>query len=476
MTEPLALALNRASSRLAPPPTPVISVAIHLGVLVLWVMLFLLAFGRGGVIAWSIGLAYLAYDALLQIFTGWQISRITHPANASGSGDRPTVAVLIAARNEETALPVTIAALLAQEDPADQIIIADDGSTDETAEVLHRLYGLSDPGLPVQVGRTRMTRLRLSHAGKARALNEALLASDCDVILTVDADTVLEAGSVKAVRQAFSAEPALVGITGVITPVCAPTVGGRVLQWFQTYEYIGNFLSRYAWMRADCLQLISGAFAGFRRSAVTAVGGFDDSCLVEDYELVARLQRHAGEHGLGWRFRVLGDAQARTEAPGTASGFLVQRRRWFGGFLQTQWWYRAMVGDRRFGALGLVMLPVKALDTVQPLYRVTGLVLLVYFLVDRRFDILGPVVLVIVGKLLIDMVFTAWSLARYRRWVADPHRASMIGAVASAALAPISFQLLLQAGALLGWAAFLGGSQRWGSQPRFGMTPATDRD
>ena len=69
-----------------------------------------------------------------------------------------------------------------------------------------------------------------------------------------------------------------------------PTALGRTMQWFQTYEYIHNFLGRYAWMRVDCLQLISGAFAGFRRDAVTAVGGFDDVCLVEDYELVARMR------------------------------------------------------------------------------------------------------------------------------------------------------------------------------------------
>lgn len=67
--------------------------------------------------------------------------------------------------------------------------------------------------------------------------------------------------------------------------------------------------------------------------------------MVEDYELVARMYRFAGDHGLDWRFRVLAGAQARTEAPASVPGFLRQRRRWFGGFLQTQWWYRGMVGD-----------------------------------------------------------------------------------------------------------------------------------
>ncbi len=99
-----------------------------------------------------------------------------------------------------------------------------------------------------------------------------------------------------------------------------------------------------------------------------AVGGFDTDCLVEDYELIHRLHRHAQANGLPWTVRVLGDAQAHTDAPSSTGAFLRQRRRWFGGFLQTQFWYRAMVGDRRYGWLGVAMLPVKAIDTLQPLY------------------------------------------------------------------------------------------------------------
>ncbi|OBF11790.1 glycosyl transferase [Mycobacterium sp. ACS4331] len=475
LTETLALARQRASSRLTPPPTPVRSVAIHLGVLVLWIALFLLAFGRGGVAAWSVGLAYLAYDLALLIFTGWQISRIAaRDAAAAPVPDGSTLAVLIAAHNEETALPVTLTALLNSDRAPEQIVIADDGSTDGTARLLTEDFGLRDDGASVRIGDTAVRWLRLPHAGKAPALNAALATTSCDVILTVDADTVVEPGAIRAVLQAFSAEPDLVAVTGVITPVCAPGVRGRVLQWFQTYEYLRNFLSRYAWMRIDCLQLISGAFAGFRRTAVVAVGGFDDACLVEDYELVARLWRYAGEHNLSWRFRALGDAQARTEAPGTVLAFLRQRRRWFGGFLQTQWWYRAMVGDRRLGALGTVMLPIKALDTVHPLYGLTALALLASFLTAGRFDILGPVLLVVAGKLMIDMVFAAWSVRRYRRWTGDPGRASMTGSALATVVAPVTFTPLLHAGAALGWVAFLAGTARWGSQRRFGMTMSAD--
>lgn len=475
LTDPLAPARSRASSRLAPPPTPVISVLIHAGVVVLWVALFLLAFGHGGVFAWSVGLAYLTYDAALQVFTGWQIRHVARTDTAPASATtRLTLAVIVAAHNEATALPGTLAALLDQDDPPDEILIADDGSTDRTAQLLAQQFGLvarelGDISTSTTDHATAISWLRLPHGGKAAALNAALTATDSDIVLTVDADTIPDRRAIGAVRQAFSREPELAAVTGVITPVCPPTPAGRILQWFQTYEYIRNFLGRYAWMNVGCLQLVSGAFAGFRREAVVDVGGFDDVCLVEDYELVHRMRRYAGEHGMVWRFRVLGDAQARTEAPGSVPAFLRQRRRWFGGFLQTQWWYRSMVGNRGFGRLGTVMLPIKAIDTVQPLYGLTAFALLIGFAVTGRFAVLGPVVLVVIGKLGIDLFFHLWSVRQYRRWVGDPQRASLTAAAAAMLIEPVTFALLLQSGAVLGWLVFLRGGQRWGRQQRFGL-------
>ena len=448
---------------------------IHAAVLAIWVALFLLALGHGGVFAWSIGLAYLAYDVALQVFTAWHIKRLTATVDAPGNGSvRLSLAALVAAKNEAAVLPATLGALLDQTDPPDEIIVADDGSTDATAEVLRTRFGLTQPDLgctaQVDVGSTSFVWLRLPHGGKARALNAAIVETGADVVVTVDGDTLLEREAISAVRQAFCREPELVVVTGIITPVCKPTRAGQVWQFFQTYEYIRNFLGRYAWMRVDCLQLISGAFAGFRRAPVVEVGGFDDVCLVEDYELVARLRRYAGERGLTWRFRVIGGAQARTEAPGSTAAFLRQRRRWFGGFLQTQWWYRAMVGDRRMGALGTMMLPIKAIDTVQPIYGLTAFALLLVYAATMQTAILGPVAVVLAGKLVIDLVFHVWALGRYRRWVGDPNRGSVVGIATVTLVEPFTFRFALHFAAMLGWLAFLVGEPQWGRQHRFGLT------
>ena len=465
---PLAAALAAHSPRRTPPRTPWASVAIHGAALALWIALFAAPWLLHGVWAWSTGLVYVAYDTVLLAFTFWK----TWPLVTGGAptaapvGVRPSLGVIVAAHNEALVLPATLTALLGGTDVPDVILIADDGSTDGTAAWLAEQHGLAPPPLGRISGTGRIRWLRAPHGGKARTMNLAIAAIETDVVLTVDADTLLDARAIGAVRAAFAAEPALVATTGVLTPVCAPTVSGRLFEWFQTYEYIRNFLSRYAWMRLDSLLLISGAFAGFRRAAVLEVGGFDPDCLVEDYELIHRLKRHAARTGRRWTTRVIGGARARTEAPSTIPAFLRQRRRWFGGFLQTQYWYRDMVGDRRYGALGLAMLPVKALDTLQPVYGLTAFALLCVYAVTGRLGILAPVAAVIATKIAVDLAFHLWSVALYRRWLGDRTAAAPGQAFLAAIAEPFTFQLLRHAGAVWGWTMFLTGGKGWGRQER----------
>jgi cellulose synthase/poly-beta-1,6-N-acetylglucosamine synthase-like glycosyltransferase len=442
----------------------------------LWLVLLARAFGGGGVFAWSSGVVYVGYDTLLLAFVFYQSFRLLRaPAAAPPDTTRPSLGVIVAAHNEAGILPRTLAALFAQTDPPDQIVIADDGSFDGTPELL-ATYGLSLPALgtlsPASATHPTLRWLRLPHAGKARALNQAITLVDTTTLLTVDADTLLHPGAIAAMREAFAADPALVAATGVLTPKCAPGLSGGFFEWFQTYEYIRNFLSRYAWSRLDALLLISGAFAGFRRSALIEVGGFDPDCLVEDYELIHRLLRFSAQHGRGWHSAVLGRARALTDAPATATAFLRQRRRWFGGFLQTQFWYRDMVGNRRYGWLGTAMLPVKAADTLQPIYGLTAIGLLFWFLATGQWGVLVPAAGIMGAKIGIDLGFHVWSVVLYRRWTGDDHSTSLLHAFLAALAEPFTFQIFRHTGAALGWFVFLTGRRSWGTSSRF--APARD--
>lgn len=462
---PLDQTLQAQSPRFSPPPTPLPSILIHGAVFAVWIALFLNAFLGKGLAGWSVGIVYIGYDTALLALTFWQtwpLRRIEPPALLPASG--PTLSVIIAAYNEADVLASTIAALARQSSPPDAILIADDGATDGTPALLERQYGLHAEigGISAASNEIPGLRwLRLPHAGKAAALNQALAHVSTELFLTVDADTKLAPDAIAAMRAAFAASPGLVAATGVLTPVCGNSVSGRLFQWFQTYEYVRNFLSRYAWAREDALLLISGAFAGFRRQAVLTVGGFDADCLVEDYELIHRLRRYGYLHGLNWHSVALGSARATTAAPDNVMGFLRQRRRWFGGFLQTQFWYRDMVGNAQYQRLGTWMLPVKAADTMQPIYGLFAFALLLFYIVTGKAAVLIPVGGFIIGKIILDLAFHAWSIRLYRNWTGGHARLSFGWALLAAIIEPFSFQLLRHLGASWGWLRFFTGKRGW---------------
>jgi len=479
-------AIRRAiSPRHTRPPTPWRATLIHGGVTALWFLLFARAFGTGGLFAWSVGLAYIVYDTALLIFVFVQTLPLRHPSrptpasNTSALTTPATLAVVIAARNEAASLPATLDAIFAQTEPPTTILIADDGSTDATHAVLIARYGLTQTDLDGTRRSSTHPTLRwlpLGPGGKAGALNQALARLSDTLVATVDADTLLEPGALAAMQSAFAADPALVAATGVLFPHCAPGpnhLSARLFQSFQTYEYMRNFLSRYAWGRQDGLLLLSGAFATYRRQAVTDVGGFDDDCLVEDYELTHRLRDYATRNGLHWRTDIVGDARAQTEAPGALGPFLRQRRRWFGGFLQTQLWYRHMVGNPDYGHLGTRMLPVKALDTMQPLYGLVSIGLLLAAIAHGNGAVAFSVAGVIGAKIALDLAFYLWSLHLYRQWQGDAARVRLLPAIAAAIIEPFTFQVLRHLGATLGWISFLTGSRSWGaSRPANSQTGA----
>ncbi len=461
------------SPRLTPRVVPLISRLITVSTFVLYFLLLWPAFFRQNIAAWSIGIAYILYDTALLVFTAWQIARLKRARSTPATEvPRPTVGVVIATHNEAAVLGVTIDRLVAQSDPPDLILIADDGSNDSTPARLKELYGLIEPNLgevsAPAIKLLSLRWLRLPHGGKARALNEAFTHIDTEIVLTVDADTLLDVGAVSAMRAAFAREPELVAATGVLTPMCGPGLSGRFFEWFQRYEYVRNFLSRYAWMRLDSLLLISGAFAAFRRSALITVGGFDSECMVEDYELIHRLHRHAIDRGYDWRVRVIGEAQALTDAPASLPAFMRQRRRWFGGFLQTQYWNRDMIGNKRFGHLGTAMMPVKTLDTLQPVFGLTAFVILVVFVAIGKFTIALPIVLAMLAKVLVDLTFHLWSLGVYARWTGQREILPLGPALLAVFAEPFSFQLIRHTGALWGWLSFLRGRFHWGEKQRTG--------
>lgn len=472
MTSSLKAAFAAASPRVTPRPMKWPSLLVYLAVVVLWGLLFSRSFWLDNIWAWSAGIAYILYDTVLMLLVVWQTAPLHKTGNATdpivATATRPSLGIIIAAHNEAEDLPRTLAAIARQTDPPDLVWITDDGSTDATGHLLRQDFGLAIPplgGVSKSTSHSALRWMRLPHMGKARALNEAILRIETDIVVTLDADTFLAEDAVAELREAFAADQHLVAAGGVLVPVCEPTVTGRIMQLFQTYEYVRNFISRFAWMRTNSLLLISGAFAGFRRDALLAVGGFDTECLVEDYELTHRMHRYAIDRGLPWQLHMVGSAVAQTDAPSDIATFLLQRRRWFAGFLQTQYWNRDMTGNARYGALGTLMLPIKAVDTMQPIYGLTAFVLLAVLVLSGKVAIAIPVFGIITAKIAADFLVYLWTVHIYRRVTGGRTKVSLATAAFAAVVEPFSFQLLRHTGAAWGWLAFLSGSNNWGFRP-----------
>ncbi len=131
-----------------------------------------------------------------------------------------------------------------------------------------------------------------------------------------------------------------------------------------------------------------------------------------------------------------------------------------------------MVGDRRYGWLGVAMLPVKAIDTLQPLYGLAAFGLLLVYLVRGNFGVLAPVAGVIGAKIALDLLFHLWSVYLYRRWIGQRSEANMLQAFLAALVEPFTFQILRHTGAAWGWWTFLTGRGTWGRQTRVGLVDA----
>lgn len=439
-----------------------------------------------GVAAWSIGLVYISYDSLLLVFMviSSQVavirqdrlkkSAVTYPPP---SQKRPTLSVLICARNERLVLPECLRALNAQTEAADEIIILDDGSTDTMIDWLTAEYALEfEPQGSSALGNSKLWPAlrvwRKPNSGKADSLNIGWKMAKGEIVVTLDADTYIEPAALASIRDGFVKDPDLGIAGGVLIPVCQRTSWAGFFQFFQTFEYARGFLWRLTWMQYDMLLLISGAFAAYRRTVLETSGGFDSTSWVEDYELTHRVYRDIYDRGQHVTVKTLSGARGTTDAPATVNTFLNQRRRWFAGFIATHFKYHDMVGNGHYGAMGRYMLCFKTLDLLLPIYALAAVVVLIIILSVRHFlDIF--IVKLIVCKFIFDLILHAYSIVIYQRWLGIPlSRKLWLQSLGATLTEPFAFQILRQLGAVLGWLAFLRGKINWMPQRPATVAPA----
>jgi cellulose synthase/poly-beta-1,6-N-acetylglucosamine synthase-like glycosyltransferase len=313
----------------------------------------------------------------------------------------PGVSILVPAWNEEAGIVATVRSLLMLNYPQFEIIVVSDGSTDGTLPRLREAFGLVqapgsyEPSLATAAVKSIYRSLTVrevvaidkANGGKSDALNAGINAARFPLICIIDADSVVEEHALSRAVLPFIEDPTTVAAGGIVrigngcaveqgrvTEVRAPA---NWLARFQVVEYLRAFLAaRVTHSAFNALLIVSGAFGVFRRDIVIEAGGLSTSTVGEDMELVVRLHRICLEKGEPYRIVFQPDPVVWTEAPESVAALSGQRNRWQRGTLQVLESCAAMIGNPRYGRIGLLALPYYALfEALGPILEVAGLAL-----------------------------------------------------------------------------------------------------
>lgn len=228
----------------------------------------------------------------------------------------PRVSIVVPAFNEERVIKGAIASLLDLDYPNYEVIVVDDGSTDDTYDRAREMIG--------KANHCELRVLTKANGGKADALNTGIANARGELILAMDGDTRLSRNALKLCSRHFYdwRVGAVAGNVKVLNRVNAVT-------WLQALEYIeGLGMVRRAQSFVRSVSIVPGPLGMFRRSALVEVGSYDTDTFAEDCDLTLKLLLN------GWHIVYEPEAVAWAESPSHLLDLLKQRYRWTRGILQ----------------------------------------------------------------------------------------------------------------------------------------------
>jgi biofilm PGA synthesis N-glycosyltransferase PgaC len=238
----------------------------------------------------------------------------------------PRVSILIPAWNEEVGILKTLNSVISANYPDFEVIVINDGSTDNTHQIIRDFLATAD--CPKYCS---LKYLKLKNGGKAQALNKALTYATGEIIITIDADSIMHPDAITHITRQFC-DPAVAAVAGNVS------IGNRFagLGIIQQLEYLFGFYMKRADSVFNAVYIIGGAAAAYRTSTLIDVGGFDCSVITEDIELSTRMLSH------GYKCRYEPKAIVYTEGPSDIRSLCNQRLRWKYGRFQTFYKYRSL--------------------------------------------------------------------------------------------------------------------------------------
>ncbi|WOP17716.1 glycosyltransferase family 2 protein [Raineyella sp. LH-20] len=282
--------------------------------------------------------------------TAWWRARCSRTPARRARTYQPRISVIVPAWNEEVGILTTVRSVLASRYPDVELIVVNDGSTDGTDRVMRAFlheHQLSGHRIPIIYDVQ-------PNGGKATAINHGIGLASGEIVMTVDADSVLRADALTNIVRRFEDERVM-SVAGNVK------IGNRshTLGLVQQLEYLYGFYFKKADSLLNSIYIVGGAAAAYRRWVFDEVGGFDPSIITEDIEMSTRIQ------AAGYAIAYAADAVVYTEGAEDLRGLSRQRLRWKYGRLLTFARYRWLFFSLRrhhSAPLTLLILPVAVIS------------------------------------------------------------------------------------------------------------------
>lgn len=228
----------------------------------------------------------------------------------------PMVSIVVPAFNEGRVIQPALRALIELDYPNFEVIVVDDGSTDDTYE-----------RAMVVAHESRVVSIRVitkRNAGKAEALNTGMTMARGEFVLNMDGDTKLSRNTLRVCIPHFE-NPAIGAVAGNVKVVNRENIWTNI----QSLEYVeGLAMARKAQSFIRSVNIIPGPLGMFRKSVLQQIGGYDHDTFAEDCDLTLKMLMK------GWHVAYEPQAIAWVETPSGLLDLLKQRYRWTRGILQ----------------------------------------------------------------------------------------------------------------------------------------------
>lgn len=290
------------------------------------------------------------------------------------------VSIIVPAYNEEKVILSNIKSLLFLDYKLYEIIIVNDGSTDNTLKKVIEEYDLVKVDRPfnrqlktkkiknIYEGHNKNIQITLidkENGGKADTLNAGINLAKYPYFLAIDADSALQRDSLELMVRPILEDEKVIACGGFIRLSNAVVLEDgivkdyrlpkNILASMQVLEYDRSFLaSRIMLDQFNGNLIISGAFGLFQKDLVVASGGYDENTVGEDFELVSKLHVFCKKNDIEYNIRYIPEAVCWTQAPNSLCDLIKQRKRWYVGLVQCMFKYRELFCNYHYGFLSFI--------------------------------------------------------------------------------------------------------------------------